>query len=194
MHAGYNMQGVGFGGRETVWCMRYGVACMVGSYDIRQACVLCIHACIHVYSWGICLQVQTPHKAKVPLSNESWSIDPKEDRARGTITFENLRGLASHTRAVVYRRGMWWVVVDRIVSDRPRDVEALWHAHPRCTVTLTGGPQAGGVLVAHVVHNATYVGLDVVPASSAHAPQWSNVTVIKGRNQPGLLQGWYGNP
>lgn len=136
----------------------------------------------------MCVQVNSPHKAHAALNNASWSIDPAQDRARGTITFDGLQGHANHTRSVVYRRGEWWVVVDRILTDRPRDVEALWHAHPKCTATLTEGDSTD-VLVARIVDNATRVGLDVVPASSANA-KWTNATVIKGQ-KGAELQGWY---
>lgn len=133
------------------------------------------------------MQVNTPHKARTPLSNASWSIDPRQDRARGTITFDGLQGHANHTRAVVYRRGKWWVVVDRILTDRSRDVEAFWHAHPNCTVTLAGGDGAD-IVVTRIIDTFSRVGLDVVPASGY--AKWNNVTVIKGQ-KGAELQGWY---
>jgi len=44
----------------------------------------------------------------------------------------------SHTRGVLYLRGVGWVVVDRIATDRPRRITPLWHFHPGCTVVRDG--------------------------------------------------------
>ena len=68
------------------------------------------------------------------------------------------------------------------MSDRPRALEALWHAHPNCTVTVATD-------TAHVVDNATKIGIDIVLASSTMA-KWSTPQVIIGQQTP-VLQGWY---
>jgi len=85
---------------------------------------------------------------------------------------------ARHTRAVVYLRNRYWVVIDRVEIDRPRKVTALWHFHPDCAVRRTG--QA----VASVDANAG--NLRIVPA--AHF-RW-DIEIVKGRTEP-TLQGWY---
>ena len=133
-------------------------------------------------------QVSTPATAKGPVPNHTWSISPDQDRARGTITFTGLTGVGSHTRSIVYQRGEFWVVVDRVATDRPRSVEALWHAHPNCTVTAPRSPAV--MPVARLVDNATKVGLDVVVASGGATANWSGVELIIGQHVP-VLQGWY---
>lgn len=81
-------------------------------------------------------------------------------------------------------RGKFWLAVDRIDSNRPRSVEALWHAHPNCTVVLDR--PAGS---AHIADNSSRVGVDIVQATGASAV-WSHVEVIIGQTTP-VLQGWY---
>lgn len=73
-------------------------------------------------------------------------------------------GNATHTRAVYFQRtaaqasgssaaadddGDWIVVVDRLESDRPRQIQATWHAHPNATGIAfnasTGVAVVGGV-------------------------------------------------
>ena len=134
-------------------------------------------------------QVETPAKASAPLPSDMWSITEREDRARGSITFAGLTGKGDHLRAMAYQRGKGvWVVVDRVVSDRQRTVEGLWHAHPNTTATL----DAGGA--AHIYNNVSRTGLDIVPAVCAgcHSPDtgWRNATVVIGQTEP-VLQGWF---
>ena len=42
----------------------------------------------------------------------------------------------THTRAVFYIRGKFWVVVDRVRTDRPRKIETMWHWHPDNKVSI----------------------------------------------------------
>lgn len=78
----------------------------------------------------------------------------------------------------------FWVVVDRVVSDRNRSVQGLWHAHPNCRVSVTSDLQP----VAHVVDNETHIGIDVVPMTGG--TQWVKTVIINGQTTP-VLQGWY---
>jgi hypothetical protein len=49
------------------------------------------------------------------------------------------QGPAYHTRAVLYARGEYWIVADRILTaGGPRRLEALWHFHPECSVRTVG--------------------------------------------------------
>ena len=48
-----------------------------------------------------------------------------------------------HTRAVLYLRGVGWVVVDRIATDRPCRITPLWHLHPDGTVVRDEATAAG---------------------------------------------------
>jgi hypothetical protein len=83
-----------------------------------------------------------------------------------------------HTRALMYVRGAFWIVVDRIETDRPREIAALWHFHPDCTVELDGreaattDPGAGD--------------LRIVPLGGM---DW-RVALVSGRETPDI-QGWY---
>lgn len=133
-------------------------------------------------------QVGVLGTSKAPVPNHTWSIGPAQDRARGTVTFTGLAGTGSHTRSIVYQRGEFWVVVDRVATDRPRSVEALWHAHPNCTVTVPRAPTAAAV--ARLVDNATQIGVDVVVAGGGGATSWGGVELIIGQHAP-VLQGWY---
>jgi len=88
------------------------------------------------------------------LEKDTYAIEPDFDYARGsygngfteqfgkggkTRETSRLKGVATHTRAVLYLRGKYWVVVDRILTDRPRKIEALWHYNPDCTVAVEEG-------------------------------------------------------
>jgi Heparinase II/III N-terminus/Heparinase II/III-like protein len=110
----------------------------------------------------------------------NFAVTPKFDYTRGVIDqgYIKLEGQASHTRAVVYVRGRFWVVFDRILSDRPRKLEALWHFHPGCAVKSK-----------EVEAFSTDRGkgnLRIVPAGG---PKW-RLKLVKGRVKP-TIQGWY---
>jgi hypothetical protein len=70
------------------------------------------------------------------------------------------------------------VVVDRIETDRPRKLEALWHWHPHCTVKEREGR------VESVDQNQG--NLCIVPVATI---SWK-VNVVKGQKKP-FVQGWY---
>ncbi|AFZ01181.1 alginate lyase family protein [Calothrix sp. PCC 6303] len=89
----------------------------------------------------------------------------------------NIKGKATHTRAVLYLRNKYWVVVDRIFTNRPRTIEALWHFHPDCTVVMSG--ESVGSIDKDVGN------LQIIPA--ANFP-W-DVTVVRGQASP--MQGWW---
>jgi Heparinase II/III N-terminus/Heparinase II/III-like protein len=114
-----------------------------------------------------------------PLSNCDYAITSEFDLAVGTFDngFINLKGKASHSRAVLYLRDKYWVVIDRIVTDRPRQIEALWHFHPDCTVVIDG--QSVGSVDPGVGN------LKIVPVSSL---LW-DVQIIRGQENP--VQGWW---
>jgi hypothetical protein len=139
-----------------------------------------------------------------PVSEEDYLITPELTFARGSCDefFEEiysgrLAGRAAHTRAVVVlpvipsevegspapSRNEWIIVVaDRIETDRPRKLDALWHWHPRCTVAIEGqtvrtvDPGVGNLRIAPVA------GFD-----------WA-VETVKGQEPAGIhgtMQGWY---
>lgn len=116
-------------------------------------------------------------KADGPLSQNQYMVRERFDYARGRVDFGNVEGKAVHQRALLYLRGEAWVVLDRIITDRPRRVEAFWHFHPDCTVAQDG---------ASVVTTDKGKGnLRLRAAGSA----WT-VEVVKGQDEL-YPQGWY---
>lgn len=114
-----------------------------------------------------------------PISSCNCEISPEFDFAMGTCDtgFIRLQGKATHSRAVLYLRDKYWVVVDRIVTDRPRQIEALWHFHPDCTVV------SEGQLVSSIDPGTG--NLKIVPASNL---AWQ-VEIVRGQENP--IQGWW---
>jgi hypothetical protein len=79
---------------------------------------------------------------------------------------------------VLYVRERFWVVVDRIETDRPRQIDALWHFHPDCTVVTERNA---------VMSNDERAGnLSVTPVAGH---DW-RISVVVGQETP-LVQGWY---
>lgn len=100
---------------------------------------------------------------------------PYEPFAEGV---PHVEGIAIHTRAVIYLRGLCWVVVDRIETDRPRRITPLWHFHPDCTVACEGQS---------VVSVDAGVGnLRIQPVG----PLAWDIDLVRGREGPDF-QGWY---
>ena len=119
-------------------------------------------------------------EARKPLKKDSYAIEPAFDYARGVFDkgFKGIKGKTVHTRAVLYVRGKFWVVVDRITTDKPRDIEALWHYHPACTVAIEDDSVTST--------DAGKGNLRIVPVSDL---PWK-VQIVKGREKPDI-QGWY---
>jgi hypothetical protein len=115
-----------------------------------------------------------------PLDASTYQIAENLDYARGTFTagYYDIDGEAAHTRALVYVRGKFWVVVDRVETDRPRQIQALWHFHPDCAVEIQGGTAAS--------IDAQKGNVRVVPVGD---PDWA-VEIIEGQEEPSI-QGWY---
>ncbi|MCK4625302.1 MAG: heparinase II/III-family protein, partial [Phycisphaerae bacterium] len=125
---------------------------------------------------------QNPDQREVskPMKKDSFAVEAAFDFARGTFEkgYMEVKGQAVHTRAVLYVRGKFWVVVDRITTDRPRDIEALWHYHPACAVEIEDGSVTST--------DAGKGNLRIVPVS----PLPWKVQIVKGREKPSI-QGWY---
>jgi hypothetical protein len=124
-------------------------------------------------------QRNTLRQTVEPL-NANYEITDKYDFAKGMFEgpFEGIEGDATHTRNVLYVRGKYWIVLDTIETDRARDIEALWHYHPDCSVVASGQS---------VVSNDTDKGnIRIVPSGNV---QW-NVDIIKGQETP-EIQGWW---
>jgi hypothetical protein len=117
--------------------------------------------------------------AENPLDG-NYIITPQYDYFRGEFSgpYTDLEGSAAHTRTVVYLKGKYWIVVDRIQSDRPRKIDVLWHFHPDCNVILE---ENDAVSVDEGKGN-----LRIVPDSSS---VWEK-KIVKGQTEPDN-QGWY---
>ncbi len=118
-------------------------------------------------------------RATEPIAATEYGTSATLDFARGIFSsgYEGVKGEAIHTRAVIYVHDKFWVVADRIETDRPRTVEALWHFAPDCHVTIDGRT---------VTSDDDGLGnLRVVPVGGVG---WS-VDVVAGETKP--IQGWY---
>jgi hypothetical protein len=122
-----------------------------------------------------------PLRASAPLDQgKDYLSTPEFDYAQGAFAsgYTNVEGQATHTRAVLYVRDNYWIVVDRVATDRPRQVQALWHFAPSCEVRIEG--QSVGSA------NAGQANLRIVPAG---ATDW-HTEIVKGQEKP-HIQGWY---
>jgi len=119
-----------------------------------------------------------PILAKEVLSNNHFQINKDFDYATNSMSeFIEVEGKAEHTRALFYVRGEFWVVIDQVKTDRPRQIDALWHWHPSCDVVKENT----------TVKTKNKLGnLAVMPASS----QKFAIEFIKGQEKP-VIQGWY---
>lgn len=119
-----------------------------------------------------------PTLAKVPLDESHVKITPEFDYATGQFSdFKNTEGTARHTRALLYLRNAFWVVVDRVQTDRPRTIETLWHWHPDCAVTQDGNT----IKTTNSKGNLAVIPVGTFPLS---------IRFVKGQEQP-EIQGWY---
>ena len=117
--------------------------------------------------------------AKTPIRDEAV-VQPTFDFARGRFDgpYRKLQGKAAHTRAVVYLRGGYWVVIDHVETDQPRTITALWHLHPDCTTQVEGNTI--------VTTDQGQGNLRIVPVTNL---DWTT-TIVRGQTEP-TIQGWY---
>ena len=124
------------------------------------------------------LQAAGPTHASEPVDPGSYSITDEYDYASGSFdSYTGLAGIFSHTRAVMYIKNKFWVVVDRLATDRPREVEALWHWHPGCDIAVNDSN------IRAVTSGAMVM---LIPVSGPRM----RTEVIKGQLEP-YPQGWY---
>ncbi|MEX0742381.1 MAG: heparinase II/III family protein, partial [Phycisphaeraceae bacterium] len=127
--------------------------------------------------------------------HEVVSVRPGFDFCRGSFTAgysgrphtgwgstnsaEDQREIAAiHARAVVYLRGLGWIVADCVTSDQPRTLMPLWHFHPSCTIATEGTDV--------VSVDRDQGNLRITPTGEI---DW-DLRVVKGQEQP-YPQGWY---
>jgi hypothetical protein len=123
-------------------------------------------------------QARGPVDTKSPLNELNYRITPEFDYAWNSFDkFNETEGKFIHSRAVFYVRGKFWVVVDRVGTDRPRKIEAMWHWHPdnkvmvNSNIAMTGNDEGN---------------LQIIPAGTLK----QDVRIVKGQETPGP-QGWY---
>ncbi len=97
---------------------------------------------------GLGQRLKLKEKVASPISQDNYLLTAEFDYARGVTTeydhqggvhngFDyNLPGTLRHTRAVLYVRGKYWVVVDDVVTDRTRSIDTLWQFAPGCTAVV----------------------------------------------------------
>ncbi len=111
------------------------------------------------------------------LTDVHFKITPGFDYAWNS--FEDYYDLENvkHTRAIMYVRGHYWVVVDQLETDQPRKIEALWHWHPDNKVTKEG---------VNIMTENSFGNLQVLPLGNT---DWS-INFVSGQEEP-EIQGWY---
>ncbi|MCL4694225.1 MAG: heparinase II/III family protein [Candidatus Hydrogenedentes bacterium] len=120
-----------------------------------------------------------PFATDTPM-DDHFVTAPEYDLGYGVFEsgFGDVEGDVKHERLVYYKRGGYWIVVDRITTDRSRRVTALWHFHPDCTVTIEGQSA--------VSTDADAGNVRIVPSSGT---EW-DVSLAAGQEEP-EIQGWW---
>jgi hypothetical protein len=126
-----------------------------------------------------CNQNPDIKEVDAPIEEKTYVIDDAFDYARSSFTagYEGLEGEAVHHRAVMYVRGLAWIVVDRVESNRDRQIETLWHFHPDVDVRVEGNQSIGS-------HGTG--SMSVVPIG-----EWSGSVEMVSGQEPPKIQGWY---
>eukprot|EP00730_Choanoeca_flexa_P014728 TRINITY_DN6544_c0_g1_i1.p1 TRINITY_DN6544_c0_g1~~TRINITY_DN6544_c0_g1_i1.p1 ORF type:complete len:682 (+),score=152.90 TRINITY_DN6544_c0_g1_i1:1116-3161(+) len=132
-------------------------------------------------------QDQEPRVATEPLRagcNYSLGSDGNQgDWGFGSIVFPSAKGHVMHSRGLLHVAGKAWVVVDRVDTDRTRNVKSLWHTHPNVSTSKIGDDM--------YLINGTNGGL-VMMAFQPQQSSWqlNNASLVRGRTHP-TIQGWY---
>ena len=123
-------------------------------------------------------QAPGPKLATEPVPAGDVKITNDHDYATGSFeTFNGVEGAVKHTRTLYYLREKFWVVVDQVATDRPREIDALWHWHPSIEVDVDGQ---------RVFTRNDRGNLQIIPAGKQN---W-RVSLVKGQETPDI-QGWY---
>lgn len=110
---------------------------------------------------------------------EDYQYTAQYDYARGTFSngYEGVNGRVEHSRAVLYVKDKMWIVVDRIHTDQPRQLQTLWHYSPECLVEIENGTT--------VSTNPAAGNLRIIPVGKIMKAE-----IVKGLTEP-VIQGWY---
>lgn len=124
-------------------------------------------------------QAPGPKTVSEPLDERHARVEERFDYAWSSFgEFNELEGRAEHQRTFFYLRNRFWIVLDKITTDRPRKIEALWHWHP------TNNLKVGDDQEVYTVN--THGNLLLKPFGKA---EWQ-LTTVEGQNTP-AVQGWY---
>lgn len=121
-----------------------------------------------------------PLRASAPLADDSYMNTEDFDYARGTFSsgYVGVADDVKHSRAVLYLRDHFWVVLDHIDTDQSHDFQVLWHYHPELDLQIE--QQA----VASI--NPGEANLRITPLGEL---DWE-VKIVEGKEHP-YKQGWY---
>jgi hypothetical protein len=123
-------------------------------------------------------QLAGPTHAEKPVDENHIRIEENFDYASHSFDrYKEVEGEVKHIRSLFYVRGEFWVVVDRILTDGPREIEVLWHWHPDCSIQVDQS-------VVRTTHSRG--NLAVIPVG----PQKFDMDLVKGQEEP-EPQGWY---
>ena len=119
----------------------------------------------------------------IPVTD--YEITDDYDFARGKVFAgyegNNFSGNAFHQRAVWYERGKFWLVLDKITSDKTRNIKAFWHFHPDCKNVEIN---AEGAVMSKDAEEGNLI---IIPIKGNILPVGELVT---GQESP-EIQGWY---
>ena len=135
--------------------------------------------------------VESPHAGPAVVTPEfDWAV------GRFEAGYLAKRGRVVHSRGVLYVRGRFWIVVDRIETDRPRTIQPLWHFHPHCRVHTDGlevWTDDAGAGNLRIVPAGLDGRLDIVRGqtdSDAGTYRMWKADVVRGPDDE-QVQGWY---
>ncbi|MDF9797122.1 hypothetical protein OKW21_002385 [Catalinimonas alkaloidigena] len=119
-----------------------------------------------------------PTHAQEPVKEKYFKISDDFDYASSSFdSFSGIDGDINHIRSVFYVRNEFWIVVDKVITDRPRKVDVMWHWHPDSKVVQDNS----------MVKTINSVGnLGVIPIGE----QAFDIRFVSGQEEP-EIQGWY---
>lgn len=113
-----------------------------------------------------------------PLGEKHWKITPEFDYAWNSFDkYYDIEDV-EHNRSMMYIRGEFWLIVDKIETRQTRKIETLWHWHPGCKVKVS---KNGIISTKNKKGN-----LKVIPVGKTN---WK-VDILKGQEEP-EIRGWY---